>query len=706
MLLREGQYVPLTPKAFQTLLVLVEHGGRIVEKQDLLKEVWPDTFVEDVSIAKNVSVLRKVLGESESQRFIETVPKRGYRFVPEIKLLDGPEIVPTPVAIPAVEPNEPIFADAGNKRVVFPDARLFRWAVIVLLVIGLGVELQRTLAGRLPGAPNLKTVPLTSFVGHQTQAAFSPDGRSIAFVWEGSGAVNHVYVKPVDSESVQQITKGPGADSRPAWSPDGRTMAFLRVEDGHSAWYLVPATGGEPRKVGETNTVSDLGNANSSYFSPDGRSLAIVDRKRKEDPLAIVLLSLETGRKSVLTEPPLGSLGDYYPAFSPDGKRMAFARAASFSAMDVYLLSLSTHALTRLTTDGLPVEGLTWTSDGNSLVFSSRRAGSIDSLWKISAKGGVPERIGANSEDLVSPAISRFGNRLAYTRSADDINIWRMDLNGAGEVAGQKPLIASTFRDSDPDYSPDGKRVAFVSGRAGSFGIWICNSDGSDPKLLFDGGAYVTGSPRWSPDGLSIAFDSRSHDPATAGKPSIGVIRAEGGPVRHLTTPGEGGVAPSWSRDGRWIYFASNRSGSLEVWKIPSEGGRATQITRNGGFEAFESPDGRYLYYLKGRAVEGIWRVPVDGGEEVEFLRGNGAGKWRCWRVSERGIYYARPDEGPGLRLEFFDFASGQTQSSGRIARAAERTIPSLAVAPDGKSLLYAQYDQSGSNILMLEGMR
>jgi Tol biopolymer transport system component len=556
--------------------------------------------------------------------------------------------------------------------------------------------------------PSLKTTPLTSFPGHQNQAAFSPDGSQIAFVWDGPQHDNvHVYVKLIGSETLLQRTSGAATESKPAWSPDGRSIAFLRTSGDRRGWFLISALGGAERKLTDVFPYFDLGNGNSPYYSPDGKYLAIVDKNSPAEPASIFRLSVASSERRQLTSPPAGTTGDYYPAFSPDGKQLAFARADSFSATDLYVLPVSgKKEPRRLTFDGLTIDGLTWTPDSREIIFSSRRGGSINSLWRIAATGGVPERVSAAGEDVVSPAMARNPNRLAYTRTLDDMNIWSIALDASGRATSQAPLITSTFRDSDPDYSPDGRKIAFTSGRAGGFGIWVSNSDGSDPQLLFDGGPYVTGSPRWSPDGRWIAFDSRSNDPANAGKPNIWVIGAEGGQLRRLTTDPAGGVAPSWSHDGQWIYFASARSRKLEVWKVPAGGGSAVEVTRKGGFEGFETADGQYLYYLKGRGIPGIWRVPTAGGEEVPVTDRDQAGLWRCWRLAGGGIYFGTAAPPEGARLEFLDLATGRVREILRTNRAPDLTIPSLAVSPDGRHLLYAQYDRSGSNIMMVEDFR
>jgi Tol biopolymer transport system component/DNA-binding winged helix-turn-helix (wHTH) protein len=719
MLLRDGAYVPLTPKAFETLAVLIEKNGRIVDKEELLRLVWPGTFIEEATLAKTVSILRKALAEDEGHHYIDTVPKRGYRFAAVVRVPEStapPEEAraasqSTPVPPVAPPSTLPALVDMPVVPATKPVRRDFRlrWLLLatITLAVGAAIYFLAPLRHRSrDGAFLPKAIPLTSFSGRQNQVVFSPDGNQIAFVWDGpQGGSSHIYVKMVGSEALLQLTHGAGSDSRPAWSPDGRNISFLRSTPEARAWYMTSVLGGPETKLADVFPYFDLGSGNSSYFSPDGKTLAIVDRTTPSAPSSIFLISLEGSARLKLTSPPAGTTGDYYPSFSPDGKYLAFARAVSFSATDLYVMQLNGGKSIRLTFDGLTIDGLAWTSDGREIVFSSRRGGSFNSLWRIRAAGGTPERLSAFGEDVISPAISRDGNRLAYTRQLDDMNIWNYTVDAAGSVISKAPLIASTFRDSDPDYSPDGRRIAFTSGRNGSFGIWVSASDGSNPRLLFDGGAYVTGSPRWSPDGRRIVFDTRAQDPAKVGNPSIWTVDADGGEARRLTAS-TGDVAPSWSHDGDWVYFASTRGGDLQIWKMPSRGGPAAQVTRKGGFEGFETADGHFLLYVRGRQTPGIWRVPTVGGAEVLVASGDQVGYWRCWRVAFGRIYFATAAPPTGPRLEVLDLASGVIKPITQLSRPPDATIPGLAVSPDGRSLLVAQYDQNGSNIIMVERAR
>jgi Tol biopolymer transport system component len=262
-------------------------------------------------------------------------------------------------------------------------------------------------------------------------------------------------------------------------------------------------------------------------------------------------------------------------------------------------------------------------------------------------------------------------------------------------------LISSTRQDHSPQFSPDGKKIVFASDRSGSDEIWVCDSDGSHPTQLtfFDG--PVNGTPRWSPDGQQIVFDAR-----LAGNADIYVMRAEGGRPRPLTQEPSHDVMPSWSRDGRWVYFCSNRSGAYQIWKTPAAGGQAVQVTKQGGFEAFESPDGELLYYTKGRGPGGIWQMPVAGGEERQAPELLAAGYWRYWAVQEQGIYFVAPVASARPAIKFFSFATRRVTQLGVLERDPIQGPAGFTVSPDGRWVLYAQADQSISDIMLVENFR
>ena len=226
----------------------------------------------------------------------------------------------------------------------------------------------------------------------------------------------------------------------------------------------------------------------------------------------------------------------------------------------------------------------------------------------------------------------------------------------------------------------------------------MCDSEGANLVQLTSFGGPEVGTPRWSPDGQQIVFDS-----AAESNRDIYVVSPEGARPRRLTTETSSEVRPSWSRDGRWIYFGSNRSGDWQIWKMPAEGGQAVQVTRQGGREALEATDGRVLYYAKNRGLPGLWRTPVEGGEEIrihdQVVQGH-------WALMDGGFYFLNSKASPRPAIEFFNFATGRTTQIASVEKDFDSRVPSLAVSPDGRWILYVQIDQRESDIMLVENFR
>jgi Tol biopolymer transport system component len=163
---------------------------------------------------------------------------------------------------------------------------------------------------------------------------------------------------------------------------------------------------------------------------------------------------------------------------------------------------------------------------------------------------------------------------------------------------------------------------------------------------------------------------------------------------------------PSWSRNGQWIYFASNRTGDFQVWKAPADGGESVQVTKKGGFAAFESPDGKFIYYAKDINAPGIWRVEVQGGEETPVLDQPKAGYWGYWAVVDGGIYFVNAVLESHPTLDFFSFATGRVRQIAEMEKEAAQGWSGLAISPDGRSILYVQMDRNESTIMLVDNFR
>jgi len=347
------------------------------------------------------------------------------------------------------------------------------------------------------------------------------------------------------------------------------------------------------------------------------------------------------------------------------------------------------------------IAGLAWTSEGREIVFSSNRGGT-PCLWRISASGGTPERMAVGADNAGRLSISRNGHRLAYSQGTRNSNIYRIELPGAGGHNNSPvQLIGSTRTQSSPQFSPDGKSIAFSSDRSGSPEIWTCDSEGLNPIQLTSFGGPEAGSPRWSPDGKQITFDSHAK-----GDADIYVLSVEGGVSRRITTDSSDDVVPSWSKDGRWIYFSSNRSGTYQVWKVPVEGGDAVQLTKQGGFGPCESADGTLVfYYSKGLSVPGLWRVPVEGGEESPVFNLRSPN----WTVMNDGIYFMDWVKTDGqlpweFAIKFFSFDTHQITQVAYLGKIT--TARGLTASPDHRSILYTQVTPGNHDIMLVENFR
>jgi len=579
------------------------------------------------------------------------------------------------------------------------------WALagsaVLIAAAGFGLWLLRPAHHTAP-----KTVPLTSYPGQQRDPAISPDGKQVAFAWDGEQGGNFdIYVKLVDAGAPLRLTSNPANESAPAWSPDARYIAFRRDFTDHAEIWMVPALGGAERKLGESPRYAGLAwspNSSGLAWSPDGKYLVLVDKNAPREPDSLFMLSVETGDKRRLTLPPAEYAGDWSPRFSPDGKTLAFGRSSSVLSGEIYVLPVTPDGRPlgeprRLTHDERLIFGLDWIADGRRIVYSSGQGGNTN-LLTIPASGGTPERLAVAGENPTELSISRSGSRLVYERDVFHSSIWRIPgPNSSDQERAPTRLIASTQQDEEPQFSPDGTKIVFTSSRSGNFEIWVCDREGRNPVQLTSTNGPIVGSPRWSPDSRWIAFDS-----PIQGNSDIYIISANGGQPRRLTNGPSNNVRPSWSRDGRWIYFGSNRTGDLDIWKEPAQGGAALQVTKkNAGEEAFESLDGKFVYYGK-LGAPGIWKVPVEGGEGTQVLD---RGRESLWALTGQGIYFFDLNDSTGIALKFYSFATGKLTLLREFSKdtSVDTDSTALTVSPDGRWILYTQYDQSGSNLMLVE---
>lgn len=681
---RNGFKVKLQEQPFQVLALLLEHPGEVVTREELRRRLWPaDTFVDfEHGLNAAIKRLRASLGDdADNPRFVETVPRRGYRLLADASIPGSgqPEGAKhRPTASPATGLPLPV--------------RALVLSLLIVAVVGFGGILYTFRAPKPSAMPPMRTIPLTTSPGAESEPAFSRDGEQVAFVWDGNTTKRtDVYVKRIGTDRPLQLTQSNGFVCCPVWSSDDRYVAFERCSSENPGIFLLPSLGGPERRLRKT------GGCNGISWSPTGQLLVFSEKSSPDTPWSLFLMSLDDLQPHQLTFPTANVVGDQNPVFSPDGKSVAFMRIVGENTPDVYVVPVFGGPARQLTFDERLVSGITWTADGKRLIFSSRRDGG-QSLWTMPLSGGEPERLNLGGAAATDPTVSREGDKLAYTQGLVHPNLWAIEITDGAAMhrARLQPFFPSATYNNGPQFSPNGKEVAFASQRSGDLEIWTCDvANCSEPQQLTFLKA-VSGTPRWSPDGKRVAFDSRPH-----GHSQILVVNAEGGRPVALTDGRAEDKVPSWSSDGRFVYFSSNRSGASQIWKIPASGGQPSQVTPHGGFAAFESSDGRFLYYAKD-IQPGIWRMPSGGGDEVRVLPEPSPEYWGDWAVSEKGIYYVH-EASPRPTIEFFGFATRRVSRIAELDGLPPLWDPGFAVSPDGRRIVFSQVDTSAVDIMLVE---
>jgi Tol biopolymer transport system component/DNA-binding winged helix-turn-helix (wHTH) protein len=702
---RDGELVAAAPKVVETLTVLIQNRGRVMTKDELLRVLWPDTVVEEANLTQNVSVLRRLLGDdARTHRYIVTIPGKGYSFVAPV------------TEVPSGTSN--FLKGAGLPARWGSEYQGMVYAVIIacVLLAGGGMYVMYVQRHHLSEPVTLR---FTSFPGIETMPAFSPDGKQVAYVrsehdpiglhyWRRQVGQANIYTRLTEAGTELRLTWHPGADYFPAWSPDGQYIAFYRDEPAASGCYVVSALGGEERQITHEETeIAGLA------WLPDGRHLAISHFSEGSHAAPLMEISLETGQQRPLTFPPAETLGDTSPAISPDGKILAFLRAKNPRTVDACFMPLSGGKLRCWPLEGGWTEGLAWTAGGNGIIVSAIRS-AHHRLWRYHINGGAPTAVTSDEEEAGLPAVSRQGNQLAYVLSGRNVNLWELNIDGSPIPAVVKPedakAIATSSRfQSDPAFSPDVRKIAFLSDRSGTREIWVTAIKTQTSTQLTHFKGPPAGSPSWSPDGLEIAFDLERG----AGS-DIYIISADGGAARRITAARGENVAPSWSRDGKFVYFGSSRSGEFQIWKALAATGEtpanpAIRITQRGGFRALESADGKYLYYAKGRSQRGLWRQrtgSTQAGEEEPVLAS--LQDWGWWSLGPGLIYFFETPHSinPRVHLKELDIPNGDIRELCTLRSPVLTSTPAMTVSADGQHLAYAQIDAMQADVILVENFR
>jgi Tol biopolymer transport system component/DNA-binding winged helix-turn-helix (wHTH) protein len=683
--MREGEVVPLSLKAFEILLELIQHHGQMLEKHELLKRVWPDTVVEENSLARSISSLRKALEEQPNEhRYILTVPGRGYRFVASVReVQNGRE------AVNALTPESPkvrntgelheanghqettATAAAGSEAVTGGPRRPWRAWVAALATLAVGISVVAYVLflvrpGSHPNPPQHKLWQLTFDPGLESEPTWSPDGRLIAYSADRGGNFD-IWVQPVGEGTPIRVTRSPAHDWQPDWAPEGNRLVFRSERDG-GGLYVVPVLGGNERKV------SSFGYR--PRWSPDGTQIlfysSILRNNTVEMPKVYVVGINGQSPTEVLT----GFITEFSSvrvAWHPNGRHLSLwgnHRQQGWSFWTVPTAGgtpvkseFAPQVSKQLKDADVMLTDFQWSPEGHSLYFEGISQ-SVRNIWKVEVEPrslrwvAGPERLTTGAGRDTDLALSSNGKRLAFTVRSERTRLWSLPFDAAtGRVKGTgQPITDAGMDASYPNLSPSGERLVFRAQQAGKEELREKSlRDGSEIVIASDDLSRQRAS--WSPDGSQLVYTvlRPSNSERTRIERSIALKSIAGGEEQMLTTPGlVSDTAWAWSADGKWILGGTDRQppGRRLICLFPTMAGphAETQMRviashpEENLYQAQFSPDNQWISFISAKAfgagISTVYVVPPTGSQWKQITEGKYFDDKPRWSPDGRKLYF------------------------------------------------------------------
>jgi eukaryotic-like serine/threonine-protein kinase len=558
--------------------------------------------------------------------------------------------------------------------------------VVLLLVVYFVFFHSKEQAENLPP---MKTTRLTSYPGEEYFPSFSPDGKSVAFSWNGPQQDNFdIYVKLVGAGNPVRLTTNALADIRPEWSRDGSYIAFVREveyqpEVPPKEIYIIPALGGREQKIVGFHPGLDA--RPSISWSYDNKFIYYPGWSVEDNGFLIYKVSIETHKIEQVTTLPKGEFGDQSPRVSPNGKYVAFLRGQQPGKFDIFVQNSENNKVQRMTQIDKWIDGFSWGNDSRSILFASNLDGT-SALWKAGFSNEKLKKV-TSGIDINNPYLSVQGNRLVYAETIVNTNIWKIDLRNPDR---ETLLIGSSNLNFNPDISPDGTKILFTSNRTGTYNIWMCDINGENQSQLtfFEDKTTPSEGATWSPSGskILIGFNIYYIMDATGGTP------AEISNNMGFT---------SWNKDGSGYYGSPSRQ--WNIYSLTKNGKIQQQITHEGGLmpHVFEN----YIYYVKSWNYHDIWRIPIQGGAEEPVLQGVTDMGMTSWAVVKNGTYFIR-DNGGSPVLEFYNFGTKTISHIKDVPMANPELFSPIEIDPDERYLLYSKSEPNKSDIILVENFR
>ncbi len=681
VLLREGQFVPLTPKAFEILLVLVRNPGRVLKKEELIEEVWPDAFVDENNLPRNISSLRKALGEGPAEhKYIVTLPGQGYRFVAEVRQTDSPIGTPTRSLLESVpfEASKPEPAITFHEEFVRsePATRKPRSinllvAVCACLALALAISsyflVQQWLHTSQSITPQRKLWQLTFEPGLEIDPSWSPDGRFVAYSSDQGGNFD-IWVRSIGEGNSVQVTSSVAHDWQPNWSPDGLSLVFRSEREG-GGLFVVPALGGSERKL--------CGFGYRPRWSPDGSQVLFYSSAYTGAVKSKTFVINASGGT------PRDVLNDFVPQFvstllvawHPDGTRLSVwgnHRQAGWSFWTVPLnggtplqSQIDPDVQSQLKEAGVRFANFLWMPSANGLIFEGESQG-VRNLWKVKVDPSTLrwidglERITTGAGKDSDIAVSSDGRKLAFSIRSERSRLWTVPFDPiAGQTTGtSQPLTVAGMDALQPGLSPDGKMLVFRKRRADKEELWAKSLADGRETLLTGADDFRRVNPILSNDGTRLIY-IRSGPAQVETDPqasrTLALQTTSGGDEQIVTSPMQGRISlTDWTPDGRWILMSSDLQtpGRVALAVFPLDAAPRAEaqmriIASNPEYNLWQgrfSPDGRWISFNAFNAtdpsVSTVYVVSSSGGEWIKLTEGRYWDDKPRWSPDGKAIYF------------------------------------------------------------------
>ena len=652
-----GLKLKLSGQPFQVLAILLERPGGVFTREELQKRLWPDTFVDvDHNLNTAINKIREVLGDSsENPRFVETLPRRGYRFIAPVE--DNLHAQPSgPSGVGTQLPQ----------RTWTLRLALFFGACVLLA--GAGLFLYRR--QHAPASPERTLTRVTFDDGLQIGATWSPDGRFIAYTSDRGGKFD-VWVQQVSGGDPVQITRGPGPNWQPDWSPDGKFIAY-RSEAGDGGLFVVPALGGE----GLQRRVTSFGYY--PHWSPDGQQILFQTSTLRNTGCKFYLVGLEGNTPREVLAELTTRMVTRSAAWHPDGKRVSVwvFHDIDSPVPDIWTVPVGGGVPVRSEIDPAiskraeSVAGggrspwgdsdfrFSWAPTGKAIYFERSFRGARN-IWRMNIdpqtlRGIGIERLttgpGLDTEFSLSPS----GEKLAFTGQTQLVKAWMFPFDAThGQVTGPGGALTSTGKEAwGASLSRDGKKFVFSGKRAGRWELWEKSLVDGREAPIFTDDAYFRDEGLWSPDGARLAYERSK---TATGEIQVAIWSSESRTEEPLTeSSNRYDYTNDWSPDGEWLLVSreNKETGNPEIWKIPVAGVLAKRepqkIISDPGFNLWQgrfSPDGRWIVFeavrdQDTRIESTIYVVAVDGGQWVRITDGKHWDDKPRWSPDGRVIYF------------------------------------------------------------------